>query len=55
MSKLMMIFLEIIDVMNEKKAFHSNAYLDKARELMRRLHFTPTICLHAKCFTDFVV
>ena len=41
--KLMNNFPEIMEVMNEKKQFFINSYPDKAREIMRRLAFTPKV------------
>lgn len=43
MRKLMNNFPEIIEVMNEKKQFFIWFYLDKAKEVMGRLGFTPNI------------
>ena len=36
-------FPKIMEVMNEKKQFFIDSYLDKARKVMRRLAFTPNI------------
>ena len=36
-------FLEIMESMNEKKQFFIDSYLDRAREVMRRLAFTPNV------------
>lgn len=43
MNKLMSTFPEIMEVMNEKKQHFIYSFLDKARETMRRLGFTPSI------------
>lgn len=42
-NKLMITFLVIMDAMNEKKTLLINTYLDKEREVMKKLSFTPTI------------
>lgn len=42
-NKLMNTFLEIMETMNEKNQFFIKFYPDKAREVMRRLGFTPNI------------
>jgi len=42
-NKLMITFLEIIEVMNEKKQHFIDSFLEKNREMMRRLGFTPNI------------
>ena len=42
-SKLMNTFPKIMEVMNEKKQFFIDSYPDKAREVMRRLAFTPNV------------
>ena len=38
----MITFPKIMETMNEKKQFFTNTFLDKAKEMMRRLAFTPT-------------
>lgn len=43
LNKLMTTFPKIMDVVNEKKLFFINSFLEKAKEVMRRLSFTPTI------------
>ena len=42
-NKLMNTFPKIMEAMNEKKQFFINSFPDKAREVMRRLGFTPNI------------
>ncbi len=42
-NKLMNTFSEIMEVMNEKKQHFIDSFLDKAREVMRKLGFTPNI------------
>ena len=42
-NKLMSTFPEIMEVMNEKKQHFIDSFLDKAREIMKKLGFTPHI------------
>ena len=42
-NKPMNTFSEIMDAMNEKKQFFIDSYPDKAREVIRRLAFTPNV------------
>ena len=42
-NKLMSTFPEIMEVMNEKKKHFIHSFPDKAREVMKRLGFTPNI------------
>ena len=42
-NKLMSTFLKIMEVMNEKKQHLIDSFPDKAREIMRKLGFTPNI------------
>ena len=42
-NKLMNTFSEIMEAMNEKKQFFIDSYLDKFKEVMRRLVFTPNV------------
>jgi len=42
-NKLMNTFLEIMEAMNEKKKLFINSFPNKAREVMRKLGFTPNI------------
>jgi hypothetical protein len=42
-NKLMKTFPKIIEAMNEKKQFFIDSFLDKAREIMRRMAFTPNV------------
>ena len=41
LNKLMTTFSKIMEVMNEKKLFFINLFLEKAKEVMRKLSFTP--------------
>ena len=43
MNKLMSTFLEIMEVMNEKKQHFIDSFLDKSRTVMKTLGFTPNI------------
>ena len=42
-SKLMNNFPKIMEAMNEKKQFFIDSNVDKAKEVMRRLAFTPKV------------
>ena len=42
-NKLMSTFPKIMEAMNEKKQFFIDSYLDKFKEVMRRLVFTPNV------------
>lgn len=42
LSKIVTTFSKIMEVMNEKKLFFINSFLEKAKEVMRKLSFTPT-------------
>lgn len=42
-NKLMNSLPKIMEVMNEKKKYFIDSYLDRAREVTRRLAFTPNV------------
>ena len=42
-NKLMNTFPEIMEAMNEKKKFFIDSFPDKAKEIMRKLAFTPKV------------
>lgn len=42
-NKIMSTFPRIMEAMNEKKEYFIDSFLDKAKEVMRRLAFTPNV------------
>ena len=43
LNKIMTNFLENMEVMNEKKLFFITSFLDKVKEVMGRLSFSPLV------------